>query len=214
MGGWGSGRRQGGRGTTSDYRALDVRRLQRDGLLTPGRSFGWNWTRDGETVASIQVRAETGRVILDYRHKREGSEWQPMDYPVRLEWTGCTLGGQRAWFHCPASGCGRRVALLYLGGSGIFACRHCYRLAFASQRESAGDRAVRRADKIRDQLGWEAGILNGEGWKPKGMHKRTFDRLKAEHDAFVRVSLAGMMQRFRRLGGGLESLLDDLNVEG
>ena len=54
MGGWGSGRGRSGKDTTSDYRALDVRRLQRDGLLTPGRSFGWNWTRDGETVASIE----------------------------------------------------------------------------------------------------------------------------------------------------------------
>jgi hypothetical protein len=48
MGGFGSGRGQSGKDTTSDYRALDVRRLQRDGLLTPGRSFGWNWTRNGE----------------------------------------------------------------------------------------------------------------------------------------------------------------------
>ncbi len=59
MGGWGSGSWQSGKDTTSDYRALDVRRLQRDGLLIPGRSFGWSWTRDGETVASIQVRAES-----------------------------------------------------------------------------------------------------------------------------------------------------------
>ena len=125
MGGWGSGRGQSGKDTTSDYRALDVRRLQRDGLLAPGRSFGWNWTRDGETVASIQVRAETDRIILNYRHKSGGSDWQPMDYPVRLAWTDCTLGGRRAWLLCPARGCGRRVALLYIGGSGIFACRHC-----------------------------------------------------------------------------------------
>jgi hypothetical protein len=93
MGGFGSGRGQSGKDTTSDYRALDVRRLQRDGLLTPGRSFGWNWTRDGETVASIQVRAEADRVILNYRHKSGGSDWQPMDYPVQLEWTPCTWAG-------------------------------------------------------------------------------------------------------------------------
>ena len=76
MGGWGSGRGQSGKDTTSDYRALDVRRLQRDGLLAPGRSFGWNWTRDGETVASIQVRAETDRIILNYRHKSGGDTSQ------------------------------------------------------------------------------------------------------------------------------------------
>lgn len=81
--------RQTRRDTTSDYRALDVRRLQRDGLLAPGRSFGWNWTRDGETVASIQVRAETDRVILNYLHKSGGSDWQPMDYwTTRCDWHG------------------------------------------------------------------------------------------------------------------------------
>lgn len=52
MGGFGSGRRwhYGGKNTTADYRVLDVQRLQRHGLLTPGKSFGWNWIRDGETV--------------------------------------------------------------------------------------------------------------------------------------------------------------------
>ena len=195
MGGWGSGRGQRGKDTTSDYRALDVRRLQRDGLLSPGRLFGWNWTLDGETVASIQVRAETDRIVLNYRHKSGGSDWQPMDYPVRLDWTNCTLGGRRAWLLCPARGCGRRVALLYIGGAGIFACRHCYKLAYQGQRETDDDRAMRRADNIRRRLGWEGGIANPEGGKPKGMHWRTFERLKAEHDAFANASWAGMAER-------------------
>lgn len=205
MGGIGSGRRyQRGKDTTSDLRALDIRRLQRDGLLIPGKAFGWNWTRSGETVASIQVRTEVDRVILNYRHKSGGSDWQAMEYPVWLEWTDCTLGGQRAWFHCPARGCGKRVALLYIGSAGIFACRHCYKLAYVCQRETADDRAARRADRIRERLGWEAGILNGNGWKPKGMHWRTFERLKARHDAFVGVSLAGMAERL----GLLEEFFD------
>ncbi len=197
MGGWGSGRGQSGRDTTSDYRALDVRRLQRDGLLKPGKSFGWNWMRRGETVTSIQIRSETERIILNYQHKSGGSDWQPMDYPVRVAWTDCTLGGRRAWLLCPARGCGRRVALLYIGGSGIFACRHCYNLAYASQRETRDDRAARRADRIRERLGWEAGILNGVGDKPKGMHWRTFEQLHAEHNEFVNTSLAGIMRRFK-----------------
>jgi hypothetical protein len=75
MGGFGSGRGQGGKDTTSDMQTLDIRRLQRDGLLDPGRAFGWQWTRDCETVASIQVRAETDRIILNYRHKSGGGDW-------------------------------------------------------------------------------------------------------------------------------------------
>ena len=194
MGGFGSGR-QGGKTTTSGYRRLDVRQFQRDGLLTPGHSFGWQWTRSGEVVASIKVRTDDDRVILDYRHKSGGADWQAGGYPVRLEWTACTLGGRRAWFRCPANGCGRRVALLYLGGAGIFACRHCYRLAYACQRETADHRAMRRADNIRQRLSWQVGIANPRGGKPKGMHWRTFERLTAEHDAFVGVSLTATMKR-------------------
>lgn len=196
MGGMGSGRywHYGANDATTDYRALDVRRWQRDGLLTPGRAFGWQWNCDGEVFASIQVRVETGRVNLIYRHRSGGGEWKHENYPVWLDWTPCNLGGQRPWFRCPARGCGRRVAILY--GGGIFACRHCYRLAYPSQRETPDDRAARRADRIRNKLGWEPGILNGDGLKPKGMHWRTFERLTAEHDAFVEQSLAGMMQRF------------------
>jgi hypothetical protein len=66
MDGFGSGRGQRGKDTTSDMRPLDIRKLQRDGLLTPGRAFGWHWTVNGEEVASIQMRTEVDRVILNY----------------------------------------------------------------------------------------------------------------------------------------------------
>jgi len=203
MGGMGSGRRnQGGMITTGDMHPLDIRKLHRDGLLTPGRAFGWHWTVNGREVASIQARTEVDRVILYYQNRTRGGEWQPMEYPVTLEWTACHLGGQRAWFLCPARGCGRRMAVLY-GGS-IFACRHCHQLAYACQRETDDNRAMRRADTIRRRLGWGAGIANPEGGKPKGMHWRTFERLKAEHDAFANTSWAGVAERLgltkRRLG--------------
>lgn len=195
MGGIGSGRRyQGGRDTTSDYRALDVRWLLRNGLLTPGRWGTTSWSRNGNTIASIQVRAEADHVVLYYRNRSQGDDWQAMQYPVHLEWTDCHLGGRRVWFRCPVKGCGRRVAILYSGA--IFACRHCHRLAYASQREAGHERAVRKADRLRDKLGWEPGILNGSGLKPVGMHWRTFERLKAKHDALVGESLAGVTKQF------------------
>lgn len=214
MGGIGSGRRhQGGRGTTSDYRSLDVRRLHRDGLLAPGQAFGWNWTRDEDTLASIFIRTEAGKVTLNYRHQRAGTDWRPMEYAVSLGWTTCTYGGSRPWFLCPAIGCGRRVAKLYLGGSGVFACRHCYGLVYDCQRESDDDRATRRAETIRQRLGWEPGILNLPGGRPKGMHRCTFERLKRTHDAFVGASVAGMARRLRLMERGLGGLLADLDVE-
>ena len=168
MGGPGSGNRwhSGAKSTTDDYRTLDVRRFAVAGVLRPNYWGGWRWTRGGEVVASIQTRAEDDRIILIYRH-RNGGEWKDEEYPVRIERTRCHLGGSRPWFICPALGCGKRVAILY--GGGIFACRHCYELAYASSREEAGDRTIRRADRLRARLGWEPGILNGEGGKPKWM---------------------------------------------
>jgi hypothetical protein len=65
---------------------------------------------------------------------------------------------------------------------------------------------MRRADTIRRRLGWEPGILNGDGGKPKGMHWRTFERLKAEHDDFANASLAGMAERLRLMNRRLEGL--------
>jgi hypothetical protein len=134
---------------------------------------------------------------LIYRHRSGGGDWKDEQYPVRIMRAPCNLGGTRPWFLCPAVGCGRRVAILY--GGGIFACRHCYQLAYASSREDAGDRATRRADRLR-ALGWEPGILNGEGHKPKWMRWRTFDRLAAKHDDLVWRSMQAMMLMFRLMG--------------
>ncbi len=197
----GSGRywHYGAKDTTSDYRLIDVRRWQRDGWIAPYQSFNWQWSRDGETMAAIQVRTEPGQVMLTYRHRSSSGDWKDQSYPIQLDWTTCNFGGTRPWFRCPANGCGRRVAVLYVGA--IFACRHCHQLAYPSQRETDYDRAARRANKIRERLEWEQGVLNPKGWKkPKGMHWRTFERLNAEHDAFVAESLAGINQRLGSLG--------------
>ena len=196
MGGFGSGR-HGGKSTTGDMHVLDIRKIARAGRLKPGQSFSWQWTCNGEKIASVNMRTDTDRVTLDYRARDRGGEWQAMNYPVRLSWTPCTYGGQRAWWLCPAVGCGRRVAVLY--GGKVCACRHCHQLAYKTQREQSHDRAGSKADKLRERLQWEAGILNGNGIKPKGMHWATFDRLEAQHDALVNQTLAGVMAKFGRL---------------
>lgn len=200
MGGPGSGS-QGhfdAKATTDDFRALDVRRLAREGLLRPGRGGFWNWIQHGETVASIFIRAEPGCVTLEYRHRSNSEEWVHEKYPVLIERTRCNLGGSRPWFRCPVAGCGRRVAILY--GGDIFACRHCRQLAYASSREDAGDRAIRKADRIRENLGWRRGILNEPGGKPLWMRWRTFGRLASRHDELV-----GQALQHSALKLGLES---------
>ena len=213
MGGIGSGRRyQGGKDTTEDSLPLDIRKLQRAGLLTPYGSFGWQWTVNDRPVANIRVRVEIERVVLVYRYRRRGDvDWQDVEQAVYLDHTACTYGGTRHWWLCPS--CGRRVAILY-GPGQHYACRHCWKLAYACQRETASDRAARRADRIRRRLGWYVGILNPKGWKPKGMRWQTFARLSAEHDAFVGVSLAGMAERLGLMDRSLAGLLDDMGGAG
>jgi hypothetical protein len=190
MGGCGSGRNFGA-SCTDDYRSIDVRRWQRDGNLTPGQYLNWQWLQNGEKVAAIGVRVKTGKLRLIYKYQQNGSDWESLDYLVYLQTTNCHYGGVRYWFTCPAVGCGKRVAKLYLGDK-YFACRHCYQLAYRSQRETAGDRGFRGADKIRNKLDWQPGIANLNGSKPKGMHWKTYYRLSAEHDDYVNHALLDM----------------------
>lgn len=90
-----------------------------------------------------------------------------------------------------------------LYGGKVYACRHCHKLAYRTQREQAHDRAGSKADKLRNRLQWEVGILNGNGSKPKGMHWATFDRLEAQHDALVNQTMAGAMAKFGALAKGI-----------
>lgn len=196
MGGIGSGR-QSGEGCTEDCRTIDVRQWQRQGLLVVGNCINCSWSRRGEDRGVISVIIETGQVWLMYNSKKPGGDWEALDYRVKLQTTPCHYGGVRYWFSCPAINCGKRVAKLYLG-SKHFACRHCYRLAYSSQRETKDDRLIRKADKLREKLDWEPSILNGCGWKPKGMHWKTFWRLKAEHDQYAKTGMAGKMAILNR----------------
>lgn len=199
MGSSNSGR-HGGKGTTRGRNTLDVRKWQRDRLLIPGYRFDTSWTRNGQPNGSISVMVNTGSVNLIYRPG--GDTGQDMNYPVMIDWTPCNYGGKRAWWKCPC--CGRRVAVLYSGK--MFACRHCHKLAYQTQREQAHDRAGSRADTIRKRLGWDAGILNLPGGKPKGMHWRTFERLQVAHDAHTNQALAGMAAKLGLAMGKLDRI--------
>jgi len=99
MGGYGSGRRSWSRNMTCDYPRLDVRTLYRNSLLTVGCSVGFTCSRNGEAFATIDLRRETNRVVLIYRHSDDhGKYWQNEECPVMLEWTRCNYGGKRVLF--------------------------------------------------------------------------------------------------------------------
>ena len=192
MGGLGSGRPSGsGRSTVEACRSIDVNQLHREGCLRPGCMGSWQWTRDGEKVASINLRAEDNRLHISYRVRINGGEWEDVAETVRIVRVPCRFGGTRPYFICPGlvSGvaCGRRAAKLH-GPGRYFLCRHCYRLAHASQREGARDRMLRRANKIRQRLGGDPGMAAPFPPKPKGMWRQTYERLCEE--AFETETLA------------------------
>jgi len=178
MGGFGSGRRAKSKYTTSSFRALDIRRLQSDGVLQPGCISAAPFPVDGAEAASIELRSEPDRVWLTYILRRGPDCWQSPNFPVTVERTPCHYGGSRPWFRCPLNGCGRRVAILYAGA--VFACRHCYRLGYPSQREALHARALRRTRAIRVKLGGSPSFSQPFPAKPKGMHRRTYRRLRSK----------------------------------
>jgi len=126
----------GGKNTVESCRAVDVLRWNKLGYLRLPRWFSWAWTRDGEQVASINVQTQRHSVTLKYRSRSSGE----VEQHVAIEWTPCRFGGERPWFVCSVAAngeyCGREVTKLY-GAGRLFACRYCYRLAYASQQESA-----------------------------------------------------------------------------
>ena len=171
MGGPGSGRWyrwQGTRTTLEEVYRLDVRWLHRHGYLD-GRSHWVTWSRGEQQVGSLLLALQPEGVVLTYRYRVGGGDWESVRQVVTLDWTACHYGGQRPWFRCP--GCQRRVAVL-CGYDRLFLCRHCYWLPYTSQYETRLDRLYRKLRKLQDRVGEQYAR------KPKGMHWRTWERLR------------------------------------
>lgn len=183
MGGLGSGRHWTSRDTTNDFTRMDVRYMEREGFLRAPVSGALHWSRRGERFASISFRSQEDRLVLSYKYREHGGEWESLEYTILLERTGCNYGGQRSWFVCPARGCGKRVATLF--GGRVYACRRCYGLAYLSQRENRSDRAAARAEGILKRLACDdfMSVLDSEPPRPKGMHEKTYKRLAARYEA-------------------------------
>jgi len=146
---------------------LDVGALARRGALREGAAGTLGWPDGGATV---DFRVGQGRLHLG-------------DQAIEIGTVACgCFGARRAWI-CP--GCKRRARVLYRPpGEGQVLCRACHRLVYASQREGPADRAMRKAEKIRDRLGGEPGAFSPFPTKPKWMHWRTYARQR-------RVALTG-----------------------
>lgn len=112
-----------------------------------------------------------------------------MTWPVALQTTQLNLGGVRRWLTC--RGCSMRRQVLYVRGKDL-ACRVCLGLRFESQHENRRSRLFRRLDKVRGMLGWTPGALAPFGEKPRGMHWRTYARLRSEAEQLTDMLLVSL----------------------
>ena len=146
MGGLGSGRPAGfGRDKVESCRFIDVYKLHREGCLKSGWRGGWQWSQDGEKVASINLRTEDSFLHLSFRARVGGGVWEDVEETVRIDRVSCQFGGSRPYFICPGVTCGRRVAKLH-GAGRYFLCRH------AERRKELEHRPLIRAQAFGQSL--------------------------------------------------------------
>jgi hypothetical protein len=68
-------------------------------------------------------------------------------------------------------------------------CQHCYALSYATRQVGLRYRLILKAQKVRERLGGNLGVANPIPAKPKGMHSKRYERLRARHDQAVKESL-------------------------
>lgn len=204
MGGSGSGRQMFWSDITKldDGLRLDINKLVRDRLISTdcwrSGTLTWTSTRTGQergnTGYEINTRNPDDMWLRLYYTKTIRDEKHSMDYKIRLTASRPHYGGKRLWFLCPLTG--KRTSVLYCPpGSKWFASRHAYALKYQSQSEDQFGRAVNRKFRLQKKL-------DGENYyrKPKGMHKKTYDRLLREYwraeQASDNLLAVAYMQRF------------------
>lgn len=180
MGGSGSGSwyRWDSKTTIESQYKIDVRWMKKQGLLVPGTAGTLSWSCRGKESGYISYRLGSDRLILNYRSRQSGGEWESIEDKIYFTWTPCNYGGRRQWFLCPR--CNRRVAIVY--GGKYFCCRHCHNLTYSSQQEGKSDRLMEKARKIRKRMGGGDNLLESFPWKPKNMHWKTYWRLREESE--------------------------------
>jgi len=132
------------------------------------------------TLDSPEVGFGTMRVWHASIRHPTGSETGPQDYTVQLRAEPCTLGGRRWSFRCPRTW--RRCRTLFLpNGACQFASRAAYKLAYQSQRSTEMNRCHAKLARMCRKVGaGYAGTGAGLPSRPKGMRRKTYDRLLEE----------------------------------
>ena len=156
-------------------------KILRECHIIPGkdssREMRWHSSRTKKETGSVFIRADAGGITLEYILSIKGEPPRPMQ--ERIEWAWLRVGyGTRAYFSCPV--CGRRCGRIVFR-AGRWVCKKCAGACSDTENDRPHYRLMGRYHKIREKrLGWEPG--ESWGFKPKGMHQKTFDRLRQQAD--------------------------------
>ena len=195
MGSYGSGRNARGAPRSEQFHKLDLAGFPRR-WFEDRRAGTLTWSRGGHKTGSIGYRLSPASMRLIYTIKRQGEPVE-IDETFQLAFTEQPFGGVRGWIEC--KGCERRCRVLY--GGAHFRCRQCCRLTYESQYERIYAPGVTRTMRVRQKLNGEPGLAYPFPDRPKGMHWRTYLRLReADWAASARLDALLMQDvlRWRR----------------
>jgi len=177
--------------TVEECLYLDIGWLYRRGMLTPPNisTISWSYTifeQENRSAGSISIFALETALNLSYVVTNpDVAEKREYSINVPIVYVPCNYGGVRPYFTCPD--CHRRVLKLYKPPSHVkFSCRHCWDLTYRSCQDSGDDHARARARTeraclklgIKDYRNCEDAYYKAYALdRPKGMHKKTFERL-------------------------------------
>jgi hypothetical protein len=201
MGGPGSGNRLWRRtrpDLVEDAFALDLSALIRARRIVPGTVAVGQWEvrmPARNHCMNIRYNADladlaAASLVLEFSSTRTERRQR-----INLAVTEPHLGGIRLWFLCPITG--QRARVLYLpDGQREFASREAHKLSYRSQGESHLLRSINQAQNVRARLGGELSIHSLFPSRPRGMHRRTYERLREEGLEIEKLAL----QRLHRKG--------------
>jgi hypothetical protein len=110
----------------------------------------------------------------------------------RIVWIPTYFGRHRAILVC--SSCGRRVIRLF-SRYGNYACRHCHRAQYLSQKQNTATRKRLAACKLRLKLGGLPDIREPLPPKAKWEHRKGYQKLRSQAQA---LEAQANQTRFRK----------------
>ncbi len=161
--------------TCEECLRVNIWALAKGGLFSTGSRL--TYSRGGKVIAELEGAASGSHADLSLRTANG-----VLEHTVAVEWLPCHLGGTRPYFLCPD--CASRRVVLFLRG--YLACRACHGLYYESELYKDPFAATRKLERIVKKLG--SSSWNVFPMRPRGMHMRTYERLKAEYQ----TALEGM----------------------